>query len=492
MSNTVGNHYAFLGVPRDATKEEIRGAYHEGARRFHPDTNKSPEATEQFLRIQKAFDVLGNEAARNEYDLTLPAEPEDRKITLTPLLSRNALLPTSEPQLVYLLLEIAVDPGERRKSAPPLNVCILIDRSTSMRGDRIEIVKATARKIVSQLRPQDFVSIVEFSDRARVVVPPNRGVDLRKIEAQISQIQVGGGTEIYQGLRLAYREVARHTRASHINHIILITDGHTYGDEENCLALAEEARAAGITISGLGIGKHWNDDFMDRLTSRTGGNSIYIAFAKDIKRFMELKFSGLNNIVAENLTLVGQGNKNGVSMRYVFRIHPDPTRLENGQKLPVGNAALNEPVRVVIEFLIERVDPDAREFNLFNGSLWLEFPDRAIPVQRRYLDLTLPVSSDATTHPPPPEIVQAMSRLTLYRMQEQARRDMSEGDFDGATRRLKNLATQLLAKGEPQLASMILKEASLVESGTRDLASLDKAVKYGTRALLLPPGTNSL
>jgi dihydroxyacetone kinase-like predicted kinase len=85
-----------------------------------------------------------------------------------------------------------------------------------------------------------------------------------------------------------------------------------------------------------------------------------------------------------------------------------------------------------------------------------------------------------------------MSRLTLYRMQEQARRDMSEGDFDGATRRLKNLATQLLAKGEPQLASMILKEASLVESGTRDLASLDKAVKYGTRALLLPPGTNSL
>ncbi len=487
MSQFSDNHYARLGLPFDATKDEIRLAYHDAARRLHPDTNKEADATEQFLAVQRAFDVLSNPADRKDYDATLPRQADDAVIKIASLYSRKALTPTDEPQLVYIMLDVSVEPGKAKKTSPPLNVCILIDRSTSMKGERIDTVRATARKIISQLRPEDYVSVVAFNDRAEVVVPPERNIDGNKVQAQISQIQTGGGTEMYQGLRAAYQQVSRNLRMSQINHIILVTDGHTYGDEARCLELAGEARDAGIAISALGIGSEWNDDFLDALASRTGGNSMYIAFARDIKRFLELKFADLNNVVAENLALVRPDLSNGAELRYAFRIHPDPTRLDAGPKISLGNVRTNETLRVLLEFIIKDVTLPAEQVNLIKGTLRLELPERLIPTVRKYVDWALPVSEDPTTHPSPPDIVQAMSRLTLYRMQEQARVDLADGNVELATRRLQNLATHLLAQGEHQLASMILKEATLVESGTRNLDDLEKKIKYGTRALLLPP-----
>jgi Ca-activated chloride channel family protein len=48
-------------------------------------------------------------------------------------------------------------------------------------------------------------------------------------------IRAGGGTEIFQGLLAAFTEVRRNLTRSMINHIILITDGRTYGDEQSCI-----------------------------------------------------------------------------------------------------------------------------------------------------------------------------------------------------------------------------------------------------------------
>src|SRR6185436_17148865 len=98
-----------------------------------------------------------------------------------------------------------------------------------------------------------------------------------RLEAKIQMMQPGGATEIYQGLEAGAKEVVRSLDPKRINHIILLTDGHTYGDEQQCLALASKLAERGIGISGLGIGKEWNDIFLDVLATRTGGSSAYIA-----------------------------------------------------------------------------------------------------------------------------------------------------------------------------------------------------------------------
>ena len=55
------NYYARLGIPLDATPEEVRSAYYKAARQLHPDTNEDPTSTELFLQIQEAYENLSDQ-----------------------------------------------------------------------------------------------------------------------------------------------------------------------------------------------------------------------------------------------------------------------------------------------------------------------------------------------------------------------------------------------------------------------------------------------
>ncbi len=117
--------------------------------------------------------------------------------------------------------------------------------------------------------------MVTFNDRAEVIVPAQRNQNLNILEARIGLINARGGTEIFQGLEMGYNEVIQNLKPEYANHIILITDGRTYGDEEDAIKLAEIASSQNITIHALGIGNEWNDEFLEELSSSTGGSCEY-------------------------------------------------------------------------------------------------------------------------------------------------------------------------------------------------------------------------
>jgi Ca-activated chloride channel family protein len=228
--------YTVLGLPRNASADDIREAYFSAARRLHPDKNTTPGDTEFFLDIQEAYEVLSNPKKRSKYDLTLPPEkPVDNPLEQRVLFSRNTMVRLSEPQLIYAFMEFSPPVSLQAPPAPSLNLCLVLDRSTSMQGGNMDVVKATAIQIMRKMKPKDIFSVVAFSDRAEEIIPASRSADLSKQEARIHMLQPSGGTEIFSGLEMGYNEIIRNVNYAQVNHIILLTDGRTYGDEEKCM-----------------------------------------------------------------------------------------------------------------------------------------------------------------------------------------------------------------------------------------------------------------
>jgi Ca-activated chloride channel family protein len=353
-----------------------------------------------------------------------------------------------------------------------------------MQGEKMDMVKAAAIQLIRGLRPQDVFSVVAFSDRAEVIIPASLHMDRVKQEGRIQMIKPSGATEILQGLEAGMREIRHSLDTSRVSHIILLTDGHTYGDEKGCLELAEEAARQNIGISGMGIGNEWNDIFLDALASRTGNASAYISNPKDIQRLLVEKFQALASTFADEVTLEYQLPE-GMQLNYAFRMQPEGGPVEIEQLMRLGPILQDAPLQVLFEFIVQPDALDMESVILLDGLMKISIAARPTPVSPIRLRLTRDVRPEAGSSPPPTKILSALSRLTLYRMQERARVEAESGNYDEAARQLHNLATHLLSQGEQQLAKTALLEADHIERMHAMSAGGNKVIKYETRALLL-------
>jgi Ca-activated chloride channel family protein len=319
-----------------------------------------------------------------------------------------------------------------------------------------------------------------------VIIPAAYHQERSLLESRILMIQPSGGTEIFQGLEAAAKEVERHRNAGRVNHIILLTDGQTYGDEQNCLELATKLAERNVGISGMGIGMEWNDIFLDALSSRTGGSSAFIAEPKDIKRILLEKFNDLAQVYAEDSILEVTPDE-GTNLAYAFRLQPDPAPIPLGEPtLRLGPILQDTSTRVIFEYIIQPTAVKSEAARILDGVLKVLIPSNPLPVPPFKLHLDRPVSDQAETESPPSEIVQALSRLMLYRMQERARNEIAKGNIDAGTQQLKALAANLMNQGERSLAQTIVLEVNRIQEERGLSSEGGKKMKYGTRALFLP------
>jgi Ca-activated chloride channel family protein len=346
------------------------------------------------------------------------------------------------------------------------------------------MVKSGAVNLIRSLRPQDVFSVVTFSDRAEVIIPAAINRDSQKQESHIHLIQPSGATEIFQGLEAGLNEVKRSLDSSRVNHIILLTDGHTYGDEQACLNLAEEAARLNVGITGLGIGHEWNDIFLDALASRTGGSSSYISKPKDIERILVEKFNALSSVFSDDVILEFKAQEH-VHINYAFRLQPEGGQVAVESPMHLGSISRDVPLKVIFEIIVDAGALNQSVVTLLDGSIKVSIAANPAPATPLRVKLSREVSEKPSNEPPPTGILSALSRLTLYRMQERARVSAESGDYSAASKHLQNLATHLLSNGESSLAKTALMEAENLERMHAWSDGGNKELKYSTRALLL-------
>jgi Ca-activated chloride channel family protein len=169
-------------------------------------------------------------------------------------------------------VEDALDRALPAKLLPPQSaegtvVVLIVDKSSSMEGPKIELARAAATGLVSNLRPIDQVGVLIFDNSFRWAVPIRKADDPRSINALIAGIIPDGGTQIAPALTEAYQKILP-VEATY-RHILLLTDG--ISEEGNSYALARQAKEHQVTISTIGLGADVHREYLEMVANLAEG-----------------------------------------------------------------------------------------------------------------------------------------------------------------------------------------------------------------------------
>lgn len=234
----------------------------------------------------------------------------------------------------------APDQEEFQSSA----LALVIDRSGSMAGQKIEICKAAAVASAELLTNKDSIGVYAFDSQVHEIVPMTKVTSISTIANQISQIGSGGGTNAYPGMVRAREELNR--VKSKIKHMIVLTDGQTSG--EGYQALASQCHAEGITISTVAVGGGAQVGLLQSIAAAGGGQSYVTMDPNSIVRIF----------TQDTLTHTGRMIREEAFEPKLVEKHPMLRDWEDGQAPPLlGYVKTNRKATAQIPLVTDTGDP---------------------------------------------------------------------------------------------------------------------------------------
>lgn len=181
-------------------------------------------------------------------------------------------------RLLRIGLQTRSEDQEQRR---PAALTFVVDVSGSMaEPGRLDLVRDALHTLVDQLRPDDSVAIVSFSDKARVVREMTRVRDAGRLHGAIDGLHTEGSTNLEDGLVLGYRVARDGFRAEASNRVVILSDGLANTGEtaaEPILRQVKEEAEKQIALLGVGVGSSYGDALMEKLADRGDGFAVYVS-----------------------------------------------------------------------------------------------------------------------------------------------------------------------------------------------------------------------
>lgn len=189
----------------------------------------------------------------------------------------------------------------------PLDIAFALDRSGSMSGEPIELVKEAVAAATHHLTDTDRVSLVVFDNEVEVLhdLSPATGQRKSRLQRVIQDIYARGSTNLSGGWLTACQQLAMHTPMTsgrgHLQRAMLLTDGLANNgiiDPAQLARHASELRTRGIATTTIGVGDHFDEMLLSSMAEAGGGAFQYIADARELRAFFEREIGELLDIVA--------------------------------------------------------------------------------------------------------------------------------------------------------------------------------------------------
>lgn len=266
-------------------------------------------------------------------------------------------------------------PGAARS---PVNLALVIDRSGSMSGFKLNQAKQAARQLISQLGEGDRLAIVHYGSDVKSLdglqaTQPNK----ERLLAYVDGIWDDGGTNIGAGLA-AGRDVllsARHDFK--VNRLVLISDGQpTEGivESDGLTGIVRELRGHGVSVSSIGVGDDFNEQLMSALAEVGAGAYAYLQDASQLAAIFQKDLAAAGTQVARGVALTFRVPRGAQLQRVLGYSQVTRRSDEAGELVTVAlpDFSAGQQERVVAHFVVDgavsggTVDVSALDLSYFD------------------------------------------------------------------------------------------------------------------------------
>jgi Ca-activated chloride channel homolog len=229
----------------------------------------------------------------------LASGPAELKVAVS-----QPVLEAGKRQVAYLKVALVGTPLVVATARAPINLAIVIDRSGSMSGAKLENAKDAAIQAVYKLGPQDIVSVVAYDHNVDVLLPATRATDKAEIARAIQRLYPGGSTALYGAVSRGSQEVRKFIAENQVNRVLLLSDGMANvgpSSPEALGALGAALGKEGISVTTLGLGLGYNEDLMVQLARMSDGNHAFIEHPSQLAQIFQYEFGDLMSVVATDV-----------------------------------------------------------------------------------------------------------------------------------------------------------------------------------------------
>ncbi len=210
----------------------------------------------------------------------------------------------AEKAVIKVLLDVPqiADSSQR----PPVNLTLVLDRSGSMRGSKLQKAKEASITALRRLSERDLFSLVTYDHSVTTLIPPQSAANSEWIESRIRAITPGGNTALFGAVSQGAAEIRKNLDHNFIHRIILLSDGLANVGPSSAADLGRLGAALlkeGISVTTIGIGGGFNEDLMTLLASRSDGNHYFVESSRDLPRIFAAELGDVLSIAASRIRI---------------------------------------------------------------------------------------------------------------------------------------------------------------------------------------------
>lgn len=273
---------------------------------------------------------------------------------LTPIAEFDAISPEEEA-IVHFVLKIKSDSLTQSVQRRPLKLVVAIDRSGSMRGQKLRDVKKAAAHLIDRLHPEDEITLLSYDHAVKCLCARIPGSEKHLLKRKLEGIQARGMTNLSVAWLTGLRHLLAGQSEDHLHRVLLLTDGlanEGVTDRQTLIEIGGNYRRRGVSTSTLGVGFGFEEDLLTALAEESGGNFYYIERPEQASKAFMDELGEMESVLGQDLEVVVMCEK-GVLIEQNYSSFPG-RQAPNAVHWKLGDLHADDTRKVVFSLKIPK------------------------------------------------------------------------------------------------------------------------------------------